>query len=94
MIFLKNIFKKYTTTMENPPLDPNPSCNSSDSFNQKKKKKEIMKRENDVSSKTLSYFFLFNLYPSLSSIYLLKNIFFIKKMYIKKFIYKEYYKIK
>ena len=53
-----------------------------------------MKRENDVSSKTLSYFFLFNLYPSLSSIYLLKNIFFIKKMHIKKFIYKEYYKIK
>lgn len=38
-----------------------------------------MKRENDVSSKTLSYFFLFNFYPSLSSIYLLKNIFFIKK---------------
>lgn len=65
--------------MENPPLDPNPSCNSSDSFNQKKKKKGIMKRENDVSSKTLSYFFLFNLYPSLSSIYLLKNIFFYKK---------------
>lgn len=45
--------------MENPPLDPNPSCNSSYSFNQKKKKKGIMKRENDVSSKTLSYFFSF-----------------------------------
>lgn len=82
--------------MENPPLDPNPSRNSSDSFKQKKKEKKegIMKRENDVSSKTLSYFFLFNLYPSLSSIYLLKNIFFIKKMHIKIFIYKEYYKIK
>lgn len=50
----------------------------------KKKKKGIMKRENDVSSKTLSYFFLFNLYPSLSSIYLLKNIFFYKKKCISK----------